>query len=193
MQFLTWPRFSLLESLDLSDSQAGTAAVTNLLRLVHSLAALQHISLSELSLSDVSPALLCCGVAHCVSLSLARSRLTSPQLEAVMLTSQSGLCPCERPPHRPASLNLAHNVLSLVPPDRLAGGLTAILRLNIAHTQLGPGQAQALFSLMASSETELRHLILRDVDISTVNHVVLQQALHRTISLDVQVRSFSLS
>ena len=37
LQFLTWPRFSRLHSLDLSESRAGTETVISLLSLIHRL------------------------------------------------------------------------------------------------------------------------------------------------------------
>ena len=37
LQFLTWPRFSHLHSLDLSESRAGTGAVSSLLTGIHRL------------------------------------------------------------------------------------------------------------------------------------------------------------
>lgn len=188
MAFLTWPRFSRLESLDLADSRAGTGAVTNLLTLIYSLTSLLHLSLTQVNLTEVSPGLLRCGVAHCVSLSLARARLTSRQQEAVLLTSHSGLCPCDLSPHRPASLNLSHNDLSQVEPLSLAQGITAVLRVNVADSNLRPGQLEALFSLLSDlrTETSLGHLILRDVDLSTLNHVLLHDALHGIVTLNLQ-------
>ena len=46
---------------------------------------------------------------------------------------------------------------------------------------------------MSSSELRLRHLILRDVEMSTLNHVLLYDSLHNIITLNLQVRSVSLS
>ena len=37
LQFLTWPRFSKLHSLDLSESRAGTETVSSLLTVIHRL------------------------------------------------------------------------------------------------------------------------------------------------------------
>ena len=44
-----------------------------------------------------------------------------------------------------------------------------------------------------SSESDLRHLILRDVDLVTLNHVILQDGLHSILTLNLQVRLVSLS
>ena len=44
-----------------------------------------------------------------------------------------------------------------------------------------------------SSESYLRHLILRDVDLVTLNHVILQDGLHSILTLNLQVRLVSLS
>ena len=46
---------------------------------------------------------------------------------------------------------------------------------------------------MSSSELRLRHLILRDVEMSTLNHVLLYDSLHNIITLNLQVISVSLS
>ena len=64
---------------------------------------------------------------------------------------------------------------------------------NTGNTQLRPDQLAELFSELSYRRTELRHLILRDVDISTLNHVKLHDGLRSILTLNLQVEFLSLS
>ena len=64
---------------------------------------------------------------------------------------------------------------------------------NPGNTKLRPDQLEAVFRMMWSSSVRLRHLILRDVDMSTLNHVLLHDGLHSILTLNLQVRLVSLS
>ena len=73
----------------------------------------------------------------------------------------------------------------------------AILFISSGNTKLRPDQLEAVFRRMSSSETQsdlrLRHLILRDVDLSTLNHLLLHDGLHSVLTLNLQVGLVSLS
>ena len=64
---------------------------------------------------------------------------------------------------------------------------------NSGNTKLRPDQLEAVFRMMSSSSLRLRHLILRDVDMSTLNHLLLHDGLQSILTLNLQVRLVSLS
>lgn len=179
LQFLLWPRFSRLSSLDLSESELGTQSATNLLKIIPQLVNLKHVNLSHTNLSAVCPTVLCSVMLLLETISLQQTRLTTSQAEAVLVnlsTSSSHL----------VSLNLARTDLSKVPPDILSHGLTTVLRVNISSTQLNPDQTQAFFDILSTPGNILKHLIVRDVDLSTANLDSLSRGAANLITLNLQ-------
>jgi len=179
LQFLLWHRFSRLSSLDLSESDLDTQSATNLLKIIPQLENLKHVNLSNTNSNYVCPHVLCYAVPLLETISLQQTRLTVQQVEAVLVnipTCNSNL----------KSLNIASIDLSKVPPDILAPGLTAVLRVNISNTKLNPDQTKALFDQIMTSNNKLKHLILRDVDLSTTNLISLGTGVACLVSANLQ-------
>jgi len=180
LEFLLWTRFSRLSSLDLSESELGTLSATNLMRIIPELENLKHVNLSHTNLCEVCPAILCSAIPHLETISLQQTRLTTTQVEAVLVnlssTTTSNL----------KSLNLAHTDLSKVPPTILSHGLTGVLRVNISTTQLTSEQARAVFDILVSPGNNLHHLIVRGVDLSTVNQDSLAAGAAQLVTLNLQ-------
>ena len=84
MEFLTWPRFSSLKCLDLSESAIGLQPLVSLARLMPGLPDLQQLSLSHTNLAPLPPDLLTPLTSHLVTLSLAQTRLTTQHLETLL-------------------------------------------------------------------------------------------------------------
>jgi len=179
LQFLLWPRFSRLSSLDLSESELGTQSATNLLKIIPQLENLKHVNLSHTNLGAVCPSVLCSAVLFLETISLQQTRLTTEQLEAVLVNLSTGTCNL-------VSLNLARTDLSKVPPDILSHGLTTVLRVNISSTQLNSEQTKALCDILSSPGNRLKHLIVRDVDLSTANMDSLASGAASLITVNLQ-------
>jgi len=180
LQFLLWARFSRLNSLDLSESDLGTQSATNLMRIIPELENLKHLNLSHTNLCEVCPTILCSAITYLETISLQQTRLTTNQVEAVLVNlSVSPSCKLK-------SLNLASTDLSKVPPDLLSHGLTVILRVNISSTHLTPDQVKALFDILSSPANNLEHLIVRNVDLSTANQESLGAGAARLVTLNLQ-------
>ena len=84
MEFLTWPRFSSLECLDLSESCIGPQPVASLASLLSGLPSLRQLSLSHTNLAPLSPEVLPLLTSHLATLSLAQTRLTTEHLETLL-------------------------------------------------------------------------------------------------------------
>ena len=84
MEFLTWPRFSSLECLDLSESCIGPQPVASLASLLSGLPSLRQLSLSHTNLAPLSPEVLPLLTSHLATLSLAQTRLTTEHLETFL-------------------------------------------------------------------------------------------------------------
>eukprot|EP00092_Neocalanus_flemingeri_P015081 GFUD01016292.1.p1 GENE.GFUD01016292.1~~GFUD01016292.1.p1 ORF type:complete len:349 (-),score=110.13 GFUD01016292.1:157-1203(-) len=179
LQFLLWPRFSRLSSLNLSDSELGTQSATNLFKIIPQLLNLKHVNLSHTNLSAVCPTVLCSAVHLLESISLQQTRLTINQVEAVLVTLSTSS-------NHLVSLNLARTDLSKVPPDILAHGLATVLRVNISSTQLNPDQTRALFDIFSTPNNKLKHLIVREVDLSTANLDSLAKGVASLITVNLQ-------
>ena len=84
MQFLTWPRFSSLEALDVSESDLGPQPVASLARLLPGLASLRQLNLSHINLAELTPAAFPLLASHLATLSLAQTRLRVNHIEALL-------------------------------------------------------------------------------------------------------------
>ena len=92
------------------------------------------------------------------------------------------------------SLNLSLNDLSAVSPGAIAR-LHTVLRVNLAGTKLQHDQVHSLLRGMmsgshpmsGSEESRLRHLILADVNLSSVNQELLASGCGRLSSLNLKV------
>ena len=87
LQFLTWPRFSRLESLDVSESELGAGGVASLASVVAALPALLHLNLSHLNLASLEAGVLATLASNLVSLALAQTRLKCHHLEELLLSA----------------------------------------------------------------------------------------------------------
>ena len=96
-----------------------------------------------MSLASVAAPLLACAGLHCVSLGLARARLTSPQLECLLGSCERGRCGCSDcgeageavEEGEALSLNISNNDLASLPQDSLAQALPRLLRLNVGRSE----------------------------------------------------------
>jgi len=165
--------------VDLSESELDTQSATNLLKIIPQLENLKHINLSHTNLSAVCPTVLCSAVPLLESISLQQTRLTNDQVEAVLVNVST-------PSSHLVSLNLARTDLSKVPPDILSHGLTTVLRVNISSTQLNPEQTKAFFDILSTPNNILKHLIVRDVDLSTANLDSLAKGVASLITMNLQ-------
>ena len=138
------------------------------------------VNLSHTILSDVSPELLSSAVRMVDTISIQQTRLTSIQLEALLLNigTESSLL---------TSLNLASNDLSKIIPDILSDSLCKLVRVNISNTMLNPDQSKAIFDKISSPESKLKHLIVRDVDLSTCNMESLANGAASLQSINLQL------
>ena len=84
MEFLTWPRFSSLQCLDLSESGVGLQPLASLARLLPRLPSLRQLSVSHTDLAPLPPELLALMTSHLVTLSLAQTRLNTQHLETLL-------------------------------------------------------------------------------------------------------------
>ena len=84
MEFLTWPRFSSLSCLDLSESDVGPQPVASLARLLPGLPSLRQLSLSHTNLAPLPPEFLPLLTSHLVTLALAQTRLTTEHIETLL-------------------------------------------------------------------------------------------------------------
>ena len=91
LQFLTWPRFSRLESLDVSESELGARGVSSLASVVAALPALLHLNLSHLNLAELEAGHLATLASNLVSLALAQTRLKCHHLEELLLSASQRL------------------------------------------------------------------------------------------------------
>ena len=91
LQFLTWPRFSQLESLDVSESELGAGGVASLASVVAALPALLHLNLSHLNLAELEAGALATLASNLVSLALAQTRLKCHHLEELLLSASQRL------------------------------------------------------------------------------------------------------
>ena len=102
-------------------------------------AELHHINLSDVSLAEVPASLLSCAGVDCVSLGLARTRLTPAHLECLLVSCETGRCPCSLPSPPSltplTSLNISNNDLASLPPHTLAQAVTRLLRVNLGRTE----------------------------------------------------------
>ena len=101
-------------------------------------AELHHVNLSDVSLAEVPASLLSCAGVDCVSLGLARTRLTPAHLECLLASCETGRCPCSlpSPPLTPlTSLNISNNDLASLPPHTLAQAITGLVRVNLGRTE----------------------------------------------------------
>ena len=96
LQFLTWPRFSQLESLDVSESELGAGGVASLASLVAALPALLHLNLSHLNLAELEAGALATLASNLVSLALAQTRLKCHHLEELLLSASQRLARSKR-------------------------------------------------------------------------------------------------
>ena len=87
LQFLAWPRFSRLESLDVSESELGAGGVASLASVVAALPALLHLNLSHLNLASLEAGVLATLASNLVSLGLAQTRLKCHHLEELLLSA----------------------------------------------------------------------------------------------------------
>ena len=93
-----------------------------------------------MSLASVAAPLLACAGLHCVSLGLARARLTPPQLECLLGSCERGRCGCREAEEageagEALSLNISNNDLASLPQDSLAQALPRLLRLNVGRSE----------------------------------------------------------
>jgi len=202
LQFLTWPRFSKLQSFDASESELGPGSVNNLTKIICSVPDLHHLNLSHVNLSDISSVTLAFLSKHLVSIHLAQTRLSPLQLNPLM-TQLSNIgkdpftpmpdcddvkledceCNCDG---RLETLNLSGNNLGDVDSQILAAGISNVLRVNLGNTKLKHDQISSLFLTLSESSCRLRHLILRDVDLSPVNQDILASTSSTLSSLNLQ-------
>ena len=99
------------------------------------------------------------------------------------------------------SLNISNNDCSLVSEIRLAKGVTNIYRVNLGNSNLAHQQIQALFDCLSRETCQLKHLVLREVDMSSLNQDVNMASLNQDVfargssfltSLDVQVCRYEM-
>lgn len=161
----------LLEEVELCDTYLTTAQAEAILTgLTTKASRLRKLNLEYNRLSTVAPALLAQGVARVEAANLSTTKLTHPQLAAVLravVTKESRL----------KRLNLTRSSLVGVEAEVVAEGVAALVEAELCTTQLSTQQVDAVFGRITSEGSRLAKLNLVNTSLEGVKAGLLARGL----------------